>query len=267
MRERGFALLLALWSVVLLALLTWLTSAGRSEVRLAANLRDAAVMEAQADGLVQAAIFRLMSDSPAVRGVTGLDSTVPVPGGRGVVRISSLAGKINPNTASAALLGALLQRVGASPPIAAALAAAILDWRTPGERARPLGAKAAEYAAAGRSDGPTGKPFETVDEMGQVLGMTPDLLARLAPHMTVFYSGAPVLADADPLGAQVLQSLPVDEDETDDAALDDGVYARVEARVSRGPGLAFIRRADVWAGHGRQQGRYIVLRWDVPPGS
>ncbi|MDR3535940.1 MAG: hypothetical protein P4L71_05530, partial [Acetobacteraceae bacterium] len=65
-REAGFALLLVLWSLVLLSLiLTQLLSAGRSEAQLAGNLRNAAMAEAIADGAVREAVFHLLGGTPA----------------------------------------------------------------------------------------------------------------------------------------------------------------------------------------------------------
>jgi len=268
-RQSGFALLIVLWSLVLLALLTTqLTASARSELQVAANIRTASVLEAQADGLIYGAIFRLMSASPAQRGADGLDHSTAIAGGRAVTRVTSLAGKVNPNTASEPLLKALLQQVGMAEKPAAKLAAAIADWHTPGQRARPLGAKAAQYREAGRSYAPPGAPFETIGELSQVLGMTPDLLARLAPHMSVFYPGDPVRAAADPVVLRVLQSLGANDDDTStEGPAEDGVYAEIAVWVTRNDGSAFSRRAIAWAGHGAQRGRYLVLGWDVPPQS
>jgi len=268
-RQSGFALLVVLWSLVLLALVTTqLTSSARSELRVADNIRTAAVLEAQADGLVYGTIFRLMSGSPVQRGVDGLDHPMAILGGRATVRVTSLAGKINPNTASEPLLTALLQQVGMAEKPAAGLAAAIADWHTPGQRARPLGAKAAQYSAAGRSYAPPGAPFETIGELSQVLGMTPELLSRLAPHMSVFYPGDSVPAAADPVILRVLQALGAEDDDTSaEGPAEDGVYAEIAVRVTRNDGSAFSRRAVVWAGHGSERGRYLVLGWDVPPQS
>ncbi len=265
--ERGFALLIVLWSLVLLALLvTQLTVAGRIETLLAGNLRRAAEMEATADGLIYAAIFRLMNDDSAQRGDDGRDRLVRVPDGRATVRVTSLAGRVNPNTVSEDMLAGLLRQTGATPPQAARLAAAIADWRAPGQVARPLGAKAAEYRAAGLPYAPPGAPFQTVAEVGQVLGMTPALLARLAPHMTVFYPGDPARAAADPVVAGMLDGLGYggDDDGVEGQAVN-GAYAEIMVRVERDGGSAFSRRATVWAGHGAQRGRYLVLGWDVPP--
>jgi len=268
-RQGGFALLIVLWSLVLLALLTTqLTSSARSELQLAANIRSASVREAQADGLIYGAIFRLMSGSPVQRRADGLDQPMAVPGGRAILRVTSLAGKVNPNTASEPLLTALLEQVGMAEKPAAGLAAAIADWHTPGQRARPLGAKAAQYRAAGRSYAPPGAPFETIGELGEVLGMTPQLLARLTPHMSVFYPGDPVRAAADPVVLRVLQALGADNgDISAEGPAEDGIYAEIAVWVMGDDGSAFSRRVVAWAGHGTQRGRYLVLGWDVPPQS
>lgn len=270
-RERGFALLIALWSVVLLAFLTTqLASTGRSELQIAANLRTAAGLEATADGLVYEAIFRLMSGSPGWGNLDGRDYPVAIPGGRGVVRVTSLAGKLNPNTVRQPLLTALLRRVGVSPLAATSLAAAIVDWRTPGLRPRPGGAKAAQYAAAGYGYAPPGAAFETVEELGEVLGMTPDILGRLKGHLSVFYPGSPLLAAADPVVAGALEEVGSNErgddldDGTEEGSRGNEVYARVQAQVTLANGAAFTRRVDVWAGQGFRRGLYLILRWDVP---
>jgi general secretion pathway protein K len=265
-RERGFALLIVLWSAALLALLgTQLTSAGRTELQVAANIRTAAKIEVLADGLVYATIFRLMNDSPVQRAVDGLDHGAAVPGGRGVVRVTSLAGKINPNTASEELLAALVRQVGVPAERAASLAAAIADWRTPGQQSRPGGAKAAQYRDAGLPYTPPGAPFQAVDELQLVLGMTPELFVRLAPHMSVFYPGDPVWAAADSVVAAVLKATDSVNATIPAEGLDnDGVYAEIAARVTGEDGTAFTRRVIAWVGHGSLRGRYRVLSWDVP---
>ena len=254
--ERGFALLIVLWSLVLLALLTTeLTATGRSEVQMAGNVRSAAMLEAATDGLVYEVIFRLIGgaglNGPAMRW------TEAAGGGEGVIELTNLAGTINPNTASEPRLRSLLQTLGQSPQAATGLAAAIADWRSPGDRPRPSGAKLAQYQAAGLGYGPPGEPFESVAELAGVLGMTPDLLARLLPHLSVFYPGDPVAAYADPVVASILPPANASEP----GAPDGDVYARIEARLRRKDGSAFNRQAEVWVGRGPRAGQYLVLRW------
>ena len=121
-----------------------------------------------------------------------------------LVRVENESDRINLNTASAVLLRALIIEVGGAPGLADRLAAAILDWRASGANARPRGAKAADYRAAGRDYGPPGTPFQSVDELADVLGMTPDLFARLAPHLTVLTDGDPDMSTRDPVVARAL---------------------------------------------------------------
>lgn len=190
-RDRGFALLIVLWALVPLSLLfTIMASAARSDAQLAGNLRQVAAAEAEADGAIYTAIFALMGGgAPAEAEITGL------------------SGLVNPNLAPPAFIAALLVRLGAEPREAESLAAAVLDWRTPGQRPSPHGAKAAEYQAAGLSYGPPGAPFETLDELREVKGMTPGLWAALRPHLTLFTDGDPDPAAADPLVRGALRDM------------------------------------------------------------
>src|SRR6202012_5804602 len=112
--------------------------------------------------------------------------------------------RINLNTASGALLRALVIQVGAPPALADRIAAAILDWRTAGTNPRAGGAKAAHYRAAARAYGPPEAPFESVDELADVLGMTPDLFARMEPHLTVLTDDDPDMSTRDPIVARAL---------------------------------------------------------------
>jgi general secretion pathway protein K len=193
-RQAGFALLIVLWTLSLLALLgTQIVAAGRGDAQLARNLLDGATLEAATDGAVQQAIFRLLDRSQRHWAADGVEHRVQIGSASILLRLDDEGGKVNPNIASEQLLQSLLIRVGAEPSTASSLAAAIIDWRTSGTQPRPRGAKASQYVAAGRDYGPPGTDFLSVDEVGAVLGMTPELLIRLQPHLTVF-------SDADPDG-------------------------------------------------------------------
>jgi general secretion pathway protein K len=217
-RERGFALLIVLWTLALLALLTTqLTAAGRAQTQLAGNLRSAALLEAAADGGVSEAVFRVLQGAWLA---DGKPHEVSI-GGVGVeVRVADEAGKINPNFSPPAVMESLLRNIGVEPGKAANLSAAIADWRTRGSQPRAGGAKLAQYKAAGTDWGPAGRPFESLDEMGLVLGMTPQIMARLRPYLSVFKEGEVQRAGAAPEAVQAL----------DDADL---------AQQGPAPGLAF----------------------------
>lgn len=261
--ERGFALLIVLWTMGLLALLgTHLAATGRGETELASNLRNAASAQAAADGAVFGAVFHLLDAGRGGWAANGDARELRLPGGVAEVRVESEAGKVNPNTASVELMAALLRRLGADANTAADVAAAIADWRFPSADPRPHGAKAPQYRAAGRDYGPPNAPFETLDELGLVLGMTPDLLARLMPHLSLYNPGDPDPSQADPVVAQAIK------DATGQAA---GPVANerrpgtrvvsITATVLGAGGARFTRRAIVRVGQASDGGLYRILRW------
>ena len=203
-REGGFALLIVLWSVVLLALLvTGITAAGRTEVQLAANLRGAAQAEAAADGAVHLAAFHLLDPAAPWR-ADGRPRQIAVPGALVTLRVTDLAGRVNPNAASRELLRALLQGVGVAGPAADGLAANIAAWRFPrvrGGLAPGLGFGSVDAGPSPEARGVPGgragtmrrrgRRFQTLAELSLVLGMTPDVLARLLPHLSLLTDAAP----------------------------------------------------------------------------
>src|SRR5262245_24746125 len=67
-RQRGFTLIVVLWSLALLAVAaTFVVQSGRSAMQSASALRDHAAAMAAADGGIQLAMFRLLQvpDDPA----------------------------------------------------------------------------------------------------------------------------------------------------------------------------------------------------------
>ena len=268
-REGGFALLIVLWSLALLALLgTHVTATGRTETQLAANLRGAAAAEAAADGALYQAIFHLLDPSPRRWPADGVPREMALPGGAvAAVRIESERGKVNPNLAAAGHLQALLLRLGAEPRAAASLAAAILDWRTPGQRPRTNGAKEPQYRAAGRDYAPLGRPFESLDELGLVLGMTPELLARLTPFLSVYQGGDPDLGFAHPVVAQALADAASSGQGTEVASEADAApVVVVTASAALPGGIRFTRQAHVRLGPGARGRAWQILTWRAVEG-
>ena len=237
-------------------------AAGRQDAQLARNLLDGAVLEAAANGAVQQAVFGVLDGYS--RHWRPDDSVATVQFGRAIVavRVEDEADKVNPNIAAPKLLQALLLQVGADSATAAAVAAAIVEWRmTSGTAARP-NATVARYAAAGRDYAPSGAPFASPDELGGVLGMTPDLLARLRPHLTVFTDGDPTLATQDPVVALALVAAgqrAVDSDEG-------GSGLMSVTADARGPGQARLTLHVIVRINGRPEGpRYEILAYERLP--
>src|SRR5437763_12416489 len=63
--DRGFALLIVLWMLVLIAFITiQVTATGRTELRISGNLAANAAAEAAADGAIFEALFNLFDARP-----------------------------------------------------------------------------------------------------------------------------------------------------------------------------------------------------------
>ena len=255
--DRGFALLIVLWTIGILALLTtMLLASARQEARLTITLRAEAVDRAAADAVLSEVILDVLRSHP-ISGALALG-----PRRVGVVHVSvgleDLSGRINPNLTSAVVLRALLFRLGVPPEAAQTLAAAIVDWRTPRPKTSP-DAKAAAYRAAGLTYGPPGRPFENLDEIGFVLGMNPALLAALKPHLTLWSTSGPnpALADAVVLTALRAAGVP--------ASARSSTMVRVIAMTavaSQPDAPRVVRRAVVRFGSSPDGRGWRVLAWD-----
>jgi general secretion pathway protein K len=233
-----------------------LLAGGRSDVRIAANLRGAAIAGAAADGALHQAIFRALDPSQQGWPADGAPHRIALPGARAVVRIVDQGGLINPNTASDQLLSALLQKVGADARTARALGAAIADWRFPSAEPRAFGAKAPQYRAAGRAYGPPGAPFESRDELRLVLGMTPALYARLRSHLSVWWEGAPDPALADPTVARALAAVGAGSPGVQPVRV-----VAITAAATASGGARFVRRAVVRLDPTGRTGLFRILTW------
>jgi general secretion pathway protein K len=262
-RERGFALLIVLWTLALLAFLVALfAAAARTEARIAFNLRSAMEPEWNADGAVYTAAFHLLDRSDKHWAVDGTLHKLAVPGGTVAVRVTDEANKINLDTASVDLLRALLLGVGADADTASTLARAIIDWR---ETAGPdaSAAKAEQYRAAGLDYTPPEKPFRSVDELAQVLGMTPGLLAKLRPHLTLYSSYGPGRSTTDPVALDAIMLLrkqggilPYERDVSGEQVV------QVVATASSTDDASFTRRAILRVDPSAKDRPCAILVWE-----
>jgi len=204
-RQRGFALLLVLWTVSLLALLaTQILSASRLHTQVARNALDTAVLEAAANGALQEAIFNILDGSTRHWNASGTARILRLGSATVVVQIENETDKVNPAVASPELLKALLLQVGADLTTAGSLAASIVEWRLGSGAAGRPNATFVRYQSAGRDYAPSGTPIASVDELALVLGMTPELLERLRPHLTVYTDSDPDMTTRDPVVARAL---------------------------------------------------------------
>jgi len=188
--QSGIALVLVLWIIALLT-----TIAGsfaysmRTEALVARNTVAMARARAAADGAVYRAIFeasrpQITPDAWKRNGQVYQWQLAEI---TLRVSITDESGKIDLNTAAEPLMLNVLQKLGGlNAEEAAKLLDAIVDWRDADDLRRPNGAEEPEYRAAGRNYKPANAPFESIEDLQRVLGMTPALFARLAPFLTVY---------------------------------------------------------------------------------
>jgi general secretion pathway protein K len=193
----GFALIIVLWTLVLIGFIaSHIVVTARLETKIAGNLVANAGAEAAADGAVYQAIFGLLDPRPDARWTVGEPMRELTIGDyRVAVQVRDEAARISPNSASPALIEALLQVTGTDAASARRLANAIREWI--GDSTVSPEAVLEAYRAAGLDYGPPSEPMETLDELQYVLGITPEIYAVIRPHLSLFAPAEPDLAQAD----------------------------------------------------------------------
>jgi general secretion pathway protein K len=148
---------------------------------------------------------------------------------------------------------------------ASVLAERVLDWRDPSELHRLNGAKDADYRAAGFSYGPRNGPFQTVDELKLVMGVTPALFDRIAPAITVF-SGRQFIDPQVAPRAALLALANMDETKADGmlAARSGGGNAGILDAGTPLGGRAFTIRVEVDIADGKLVRETVVRLTDDP---
>ncbi len=199
--ERGIALIAVLGFLTVMSLLVLsVTSAARTSIN--ASARHLARLQAQAavDSGIEMAVNQLIDGQQLAPPVLAGPQELDIGGYKVVVTARPESAKIDLNYADVALLMGMFRAAGAGDDEASALASAVLDWRDGDDLLHLNGAEKKEYAAAGLKYGPADKPFESVDELRLVLGVTPALFACLRGEVTVLAQRASVDVDhASPL--------------------------------------------------------------------
>lgn len=214
--QTGIALVVVLW---VLALLTVVVSGFaftmRTESQLVSNLTGQSRARAAAEAGLHFAIVQL-SRPPAQRKLAVDGTPAEWRFGESVIRIAvqDTAGLVDMNTASPQLLKGILRAQGLEDGDVESLNDAIQDFRDGDEQKRLHGAEDDDYQDADRPYGAKDANFDALEELLQVLGMSPELYARLLPLVTLHSRETgvnPKLAPAAVLRAVPGVSLPVVE--------------------------------------------------------
>ncbi len=218
--ERGIALVVVLWVTVLLTIIvSSFAYSVRAHLQLTASQVSRTKAAALADAGVHRALYELLK--PATDGARwkaqGQQNTFALGDGNVTVKIVNESAFIDLNYAPENLLLSLFASVGLDAGAAQSMVDAIEDWRDADDLPRLSGAERDQYQAAGLKQVPANQDFRTVDELKSVLGMTPDLFARVSGALTVYTKSAGI--DPSVASRQVLLALPNIKAEDVDAYL------------------------------------------------
>jgi len=187
---------LVLWIISLLTVMALgLTTTQRTESALTRNQLDGARFRALSEAAINLTVLNLLSTpletvpAEAVWVPDGLPRTLMLDGSELTVTLYNEASRLDLNTATREQLATLIElaqgEAGFDEAQRDALADAILDWRDADDLTQLNGAEDGDYAAAGLPYGARDEPFQSVDELQQVLGMPRALAQRLAPDLSV----------------------------------------------------------------------------------
>ena len=252
--ERGIILIAVLWIVLLLSVIALqFVRTTKTDVLITRNAVENARARALAEAAINAAILRLLRTNDQEPWIAdGRVYELPFGRDRVSVTVEDEAGKIDLNTGSRSLLIALLRAAGASDEESEKLHDAIHDWRDGDSLRRIGGAEMEDYRQAGRSYGPKNANFDDVRELQQVLGMTPELYARVHSALTVHSKRRGVDRNAAP--EIVLRAVLGNDDEAVSAALE----TRGSKPSPDGPGLDTASPRVQPTGRRKNRGAYTI---------
>ena len=260
--QRGMVLVIVLWIITLLAVMAGgFAYSMRVETRLATSAVERAQARALAEaGVAYALAWQLDPDAQKQWPPNGDPREWAFGGGRLRIEVTNASGLVNLNNAGPELLKALLAGAGVEAGDQDRVVDAIQDWRDPDDQPLPHGAESAEYRAAGLP-GPKNANFESVEELGQILGVTRELRERLASATTAFSYESAVNPELAP--ARVLRALGLDERTVADYVVE---RARAAADGSPPPPLTSGGSASVFSG-GRSNVYHVAVVAEIASGT
>ena len=285
-KQKGIALVLVLWVLLLLTIITGSFALMARMDRLEAN---ALLVGTQARLSAEAAInlAALALRDPDELSRMRADGRVYQQEIEGVLlEVSAIdeRGKVDINEADELTLANLFIGNGMELDQAELLAAAVLDWRDEDELERVNGAEEDAYFAAGLEIGPANRQFMMTEELLQVIGMQYELYRKIEPGITTFSrtdqpdpAFAPVEAlmampditydeavnfvaernsqqPGESLGTELPNGLVVMEQGR-------GVTYSIKARATMPNGVWEQLQATIRLGGNRDGSPYRVLRW------
>jgi general secretion pathway protein K len=187
-RQRGIALVMVLWVLLLVTISTGAyTLMARMDQLEAYTVLATTRARMAAEAGLNFAVLSLRDPDELTRIIADGRPYAMGFGDTAIeVQVTDERGKVDINAADEQTLFNLLSANGLDDNQATLLAAAIKDWSDVDEIQRANGAELAEYESAGLDVGPANRSFIMIDELLQVLGMPWELYKKLEPGLTVF---------------------------------------------------------------------------------
>ncbi|MEQ8176941.1 MAG: type II secretion system protein GspK [Amphiplicatus sp.] len=255
--QKGAALLIVLWTALLLSALTaGAIASARIEARIAAArtqrfLGEQALRSALDYAAWSVAVGEARPDGDAIVENFALNGFAVT------VEPSAESRKLDINLASEEIWAEALGEAGAEPEEAQIYAARIADWRDEDDLVRPNGAEGREYRVKNLKIG--NRDFYSVGELHNIIGLPPALVHCLTPSLTLFASGeAAADADAEVSDASDRQMVPAALGTASRASAAGRSFAVEAAATSEGDALAPLRLAGAFRVLG---GSEAIFQW------
>ncbi len=232
-------MLMVIWMiVVMMSLAAALVYSVRTETSMVSFARTSAQARAFAEAATHYTVMQLFLP-PAERAlaVGGGAGSWDYGGYQAEIRVVGENGLIDINRASRELLQKVLEQVGVVDQEAQTLLDRIEDFRDSDDLKHLNGAEDRDYQGEGLAFGAKDAPFERIEELQQVLGMTPVLYEKLARFLSVSSQGQGINPMLAPRHILLLLA------EGEQALVDDYIRQRDEAEgawVQPTFGVAFL---------------------------
>jgi general secretion pathway protein K len=196
--KQGFALIAVIWLAGMIATIGAVFAVKvRVDVLTARAMTTTQQLSGVADGLARLTAWQLATETDkAVLG--NLSRVCALSGGaRAQLIVQDQAGLIDLNTMPRSIFSDLFKGLGATPDQSSNMASALEDFRDADKLSAIGGNEPERYD--GRAFGPKNAPFQAIEELEQVPGMTESLYRKSLPFVTVYsaqYGIDPVTAPA-----------------------------------------------------------------------
>ena len=275
LKQKGIALIAVLWvTAFLAAIASTVAHQSRTSLQLTKNRIDMLKISQIAESAILLRVSDIIN-SPSIASTSLQSKLIPgIPEGiRVQLSIEDESGKIDLNSAPAAILQSLFLEVGMNDDQSLALTNAILDWRDSDEFTRALGAEDSEYQAAGYAYGSKDADFERIEELQLVFGMNAELFSVLSPYITIYTqdfgvntSNASEVVRRAVSNAKAILEQPDEEGELledleEFTSLTEGYIYNVRAKATASSGVNHQLSAIVRIERGNIYEPFTVLKW------